>query len=121
MIEKLFEISVNVGDLAYPLAIEEEIRLRSRMLSLCGNEALKMVITVEGRKNGKFGSACRAITLPPGALLEGGDPVYRPMLDAFCKLWDREREDDRTEWLRFSISLMELDLFNPYKDVFEIK
>lgn len=121
MYEKAYEIAVDVADLAYPLQIEREIRLRSRLVAVCGKKAMRMVFTIEGRKNGKFGSACEFIDLPEGALLPDGEPVYRKMLDAFCKLWDREREDKNTEFLSFRISLMDYDVVDPYKDVFEIK
>ena len=121
MNEKSYEIAVDVADLAYPLEIERQIILRSRLVAVCGKEALRMVFTIEGRKKGRFGSACKFIDLPEGALLPDGDPVYYKMLEAFCKLWDREREDDRTEWLRFSVSLMVLDIFKQYKDVFNIQ
>lgn len=120
MNEKSYEIAVDIVDLAYPLAIEREIRLRSRLAPLSRNTDLRMVFKVEVRKNGGFGSACRVIDLPQGALLVDGDPVYRPMLDAFCKLWDREREDENTEILSFRISLMDYDVVDPYKDVFTI-
>jgi hypothetical protein len=90
MNEKVYEIAVDVADLAYPLQIEREIRLRSRLVAVCGKKAMRMAFTIEGRKNGKFGSACEFIDLPEGALLPDGEPVYRKMLDAFCKLWDRE-------------------------------
>lgn len=121
MNEKSYEIAVDIVDLVYPLQIEREIRLRSRLVAVCGNKAMRMAFTIEGSKNGKFGSACRVIELPPVALLAEGDPVYRPMLDAFCKLWDREREDKNTKFLSFRIALMDVDPVKPFKDVFEIK
>ena len=43
------------------------------------------------------------------------------MLDAFCKLWGREREDANTESISFRIALMDYDIVDPYKDVFTIK
>ena len=121
MNEKAYEIAVDVADLAYPLEIERQIRLRSRLVAVCGKKAMRMVFTIEGRKNGRFGSACEFIDLPEGALLPDGEPVYRKMLDAFCKLWDREREDANTEFISFRISLMDYDVVDPYKDVFTIK
>lgn len=121
MYEKAYEIAVDVADLAYPLQIEREICLRSRLVAVCGKKAMRMVFTIEGRKNGRFGSACKFIDLPEGALLPDGEHVYRGLLDAFCKLWDREREDANTESLHFRISLMDYDVVDPYKDVFTIK
>ena len=121
MNEKSYEINVDVVDLAYPLEIERQIRLRSRLVAVCGKKAMRMVFTLEGRKNGKFGSACEFIDLPEGALLLDGEPVYRKMLDAFCKLWDCEREDKNTEFLSFRIALMDYDIVDQYKDVFTIK
>ena len=121
MNEKVYEIAVDVADTQDPLQIEREIRLRSRLVAVCGKKAMRMAFTIEGRKNGKFGSACEFIDLPEGALLPDGEPVYRKMLDAFCKLWGREREDENTEILSFRISLMDYDVVDPYKDVFEIK
>lgn len=121
MNEKSYELNVDVVDLAYPLQIEREIRLRSRLVLVCGKKAMRMVFTIEGRKNGRFGSTCRAIDLPKGGLLPDSDLVYRGLLDAFCKLWDREREDANTEFLSFRISLMDYDVVDPYKDVFTIK
>jgi hypothetical protein len=121
MYEKSYEINVDVVDLAYPLQIEREIRLRSRLVSVCGKKAMRMAFTIEGRKNGRRGSACEFIDLPEGALLPDGDPVYRKMLEAFCNLWDREREDKNTEFLHFRIMLMDYDVVDPYKDVFTIK
>jgi len=121
MYEKAYEIAVDVADLAYPLQIEREIRLRSRLVAVCGKKAMRMVFTIEERKNGKFGSAYKFVDLPEGALLPDGEPVYRKMLDAFCKLWDREREDKNTEFLSFRILLMDYDVVDPYKDVFTIK
>ncbi len=121
MNEKSYELNVDVVDLAYPLQIEREIRLRSRLVLVCGKKAMRMVFTMEGRKNGRFGSTCRAIDLPEGGLLPDSDLVYRGLLDAFCKLWDREREDANTEFLSFRISLMDYDVVDPYKDVFTIK
>lgn len=121
MNEKVYEIAVDVADLAYPLQIEREICLRSRLVAVCGKKAMRMAFTIEGRKNGKFGSACRMIDLPQGTLLPDGEPVYRKMLDAFCKLWDREREDKNTEFLSFRIILMDYDVVDQYKDVFTIK
>nr|DAD84370.1 MAG TPA: hypothetical protein [Podoviridae sp. ctUS21] len=118
MNEKSYEINV---DLAYPLQIEREIRLRSRLVSVCGKKAMRMVFTIEGRKNGRCGSACEFIDLPEGALLPDGEPVYRKMLDAFCKLWDREREDANTEFISFRISLMDYDSEKQFTDVFNIK
>ena len=115
MNEKSYEINVDVVDLAYPLQIEREIRLRSRLVAVCGKKAMRMVFTIEGRKNGKFGSACEFIDLPDG------EPVYRKMFDAFCKLWDREREDKNTEFLSFRISLMDYDDVNRFVDVFTTK
>ena len=121
MNEKSYEINVDVEDLAYPLQIEREIRLRSRLVSVCGKKAMRMAFTIEGRKNGRCGSACEYIYLPEGALLPDGEPVYRKMLDAFCKLWDREREDENTEFLSFRISLMDYDSEKQFTDVFNIK
>lgn len=121
MNEKSYEINVDVVDLAYPLQIESEIRLRSRLVAVCGKKAMRMAFTIEGRKNGRCGSACEFIDMPEGALMPDGEPVYRKMLDAFCKLWDREREDKSTEFLSFRISLMDYDVVDPYKDVFTIK
>lgn len=121
MNEKAYEIAVDVADLAYPLEIERQIRLRSRLAMLSSKTDLRMTFIVEGRKNGKFGSACRMIDLPQGTLLPDGDPVFRSMLDAFCDLWWREREDKNTEFLSFRISLMDYDIVDQYKDVFTIK
>ena len=121
MNEKVYEIAVDVADLAYPLEIERQIRLRSRLVAVCGKKAMRMVFTNEGRKNGKFGSACEFIDLPEGALLPAGEPVYRKMLYAFCKLWDREREDANTEFISFRISLMDYDSEKQFTDVFNIK
>lgn len=121
MNEKSYEIAVDVADLAYPLEIERQIRLRSRLVAICGKKAMRMVFTIEGRKNGRFGSACEFIDLPEGALLPDGEPVYRKMLDAFCKLWDREREDENTEFISFRISLMDYDSEKQFTDVFNIK
>ena len=118
---EVYEIAVDVAGLAYPLEIERQIRLRSRLVAVCGKKAMRMAFTIEGRKNGKFGSACEFIDLPEGALLPDGEPVYRKMLDAFCKLWDREREDKNTEFLNFRIVLMDYDIVDQYKDVFTIK
>ena len=121
MNEKSYEFNVDVVDLAYPLEIERQIRLRSRLAMLSSKTDLRMTFIVEVRKNGKFGSACRMIDLPQGTLLPDGEPVYRKMLDAFCKLWDREREDKNTEFLSFRIALMDYDIVDQYKDVFTIK
>lgn len=121
MNEKSYEINVDVVDLAYPLEVERQIRLRSRLAMLSSKTDLRMTFIVEVRKNGKFGSACRMIDLPQGTLLPDGDPVFRSMLDAFCGLWWREREDKNTEFLSFRISLMAYDIVDQYKDVFTIK
>lgn len=121
MNKKSYEIAVDVADLAYPLQIEREIRLRSRLAMLSSKTDLRMTFTVEGRKNGRFGSANRAIDLPQGTLLPDGDPVFRSMLDAFCDLWWREREDENTEFISFRISLMDYDDVNCFVDVFTIK
>jgi hypothetical protein len=121
MNEKSYEINVDVVDLAHPLQIEREIRLHSRLVAVSGKKAMRMVFTIEGRKNGRFGSASEFIDLPEGALLPDGEPVYRKMLDAFCKLWDREREDANTEFISFRISLMDYDSEKQFTDVFNIK
>lgn len=121
MNEKLFGINVDIEDLTYPLAIEKEIRLRSRLAMLSGKTELRMVFVIEVKKDGRCGGASVVVDVPQGALLPDGDPVYRKTLEGFCNSWEREREDKRTEWLRFSVSLMELDTLNQYKDVFEIK
>jgi len=121
MNEKSYEIAVDVADLAYPLQIEREICLRSRLVAVCGKKAMRMVFTIEGRKNGHFGSACKFIDLPEGGLLPDSDLVYRGLLDAFCKLWDREREDENTEFISFRISLMDYDSEKQFTDVFNIK
>ena len=53
MNEKSYEINVDVVDLAYPLQIEREIKLRSRLVAVCGKKAMRMAFTIEGRKKGK--------------------------------------------------------------------
>lgn len=121
MNEKLFELSVNVGDLAYPLAIEKEIRLRSRLAMLSGQTELRMVFVIEVKKDGRCGGASVVVDVPQGALLPDGDPVYRKTLEGFCNSWEREREDKRTEWINFKIMLMDFDAVNQFKDVFTIK
>lgn len=50
MNEKVYEIAVDVADLAYPLQIEREIRLRSRLVAVCGKKAMRMAFTIEGEK-----------------------------------------------------------------------
>ena len=59
--EKSYDIAVDIVDLAYPLVIEREIRLRSRLVAGFGKEAKRMGFPIGGRKNGEFGSGCRKV------------------------------------------------------------
>lgn len=119
--EELHDLTDQPAQMTDAFTLEVFPDRRSRLVAVCGKKAMRMAFTIEGRKNGKFGSACEFIDLPEGALLPDGEPVYRKMLDAFCKLWDREREDKNTEFISFRISLMDYDVVDPYKDVFTIK
>lgn len=121
MNEKSFGINVDIEDLTYPLAIEKEIRLRSRLAMLSGKTELRMVFVIEVKKDGRCGGASVVVDVPQGALLPDGDPVYRKTLEGFCNSWERERKDKRTEWINFKIMLMDFDSVNQFKDVFTIK
>lgn len=55
MNEKSFGINVDLEDLTYPLAIEKEIRLRSRLAMLSGKTELRMVFVIEVKRDGRCG------------------------------------------------------------------
>lgn len=122
MNEKSYEINVDVVDRAYPLVIEREIRLRSRLAPSSHNTLLRMTMEIEGDYHGKgHGSIYHYIDLPKGALLPDSNLPYRPMLDAFCKAWERELQNDEAKNVTFKIVLLNYDVVDPYKDVFTIK
>lgn len=119
--EKSYEIAVDIVDLAYPLAIEREIRLRSRLAPSSRKTELRMAMEIEGDYHGKgHGSIYRYMDLPKGALLPDSNLPYRPMLDAFCKAWERELQNDEAKNVTFKIVLLNYDYEDPYKDVFKI-
>lgn len=122
MNEKSYEINVDVVDLAYPLQIESEIRLRSRLAPSSRSTSLRMAMEIEGDYLGKgHGSIYHYIDLPKGALLPDSSLPYRPMLDAFCKAWERELQNEEAKNVTFKIILLNYDYEDPYKDVFTIK
>lgn len=96
--EKSYKIAVDIVDLAYPLEIEREIKLRSRLAPSSRNTGLRIAMEIEGDYYGKgHGSIYHYLDLPKGALMPDGDPVYRPMLDAFCKAWERELQNEEAK------------------------
>lgn len=48
-----------------------------------------------------------------------GDPIYRKMLDAFCKEWEKQNKGGHK--LEFEIMLILNDGDNVFKDIFKVE
>lgn len=80
--EKVYKIAVNLDDILFPLQIEKEIKYRSRVALANKIRAVKMLFSIFGLVDGRFGRIERDLELPEKTLTPDGDPIYRRMLDA---------------------------------------
>lgn len=117
--EQVYTIAVVTADLLYLLTIEERMRLHSRVALANKSKPVKMMFDIFGLVDGKFGRIEREKELPEGTLKYGGDPVYRGLLDAFCKEWEKQNKAGNE--LSFQLTLMFKDGENIYKDIFKIE
>lgn len=119
MHEQVYKIAVNLNDVLYPLHIEQEIKLRSRVVLANKTKPLKMLFSIYGLVNGKFGRIERDLELPEKTFIPDGNPIYRKMLDAFCKEWEKQNKAGNK--LEFEIMLILNDGDNVFKDIFKVE
>ena len=117
--EQAYKIKVNLEDVLFPLHIEREIKLRSRVALANKTKPLKMLFSIHGLVDGRFGRIERDIELPEKTFVPDGNPIYRKMLDAFCKEW--EKQNKAGNQLEFEIMLILVVDDNIFKDIFKIK
>lgn len=117
--EQPYKIKVNLEDVLFPLHIEREIKLRSRVALANKTKPLKMLFSIYGLVNGRFGRIERYIELPEKTLQPDGDPIYRRMLDAFCKEWEKQIEQGHK--LEFDVMLILSNGDDVFKDIFKVE
>ena len=117
--EKVYKIAVNLDDILFPLQIEKEIKYRSRVALANKIRAVKMLFSIFGLVDGRFGRIERDLELPEKTLTPDGDPIYRRMLDAFCKEWEKQNKAGNK--LEFEIMLIFNDGDNVFKDIFKVE
>ena len=117
--EKVYKIAVNLDDILFSLQIEKEIKYRSRVALANKIRAVKMLFSIFGLVDGRFGRIERDLELPEKTLTPDGDPIYRRMLDAFCKEWERQRKGGNN--LDFEIMLILTQGDNVIRDIFKVE
>lgn len=117
--EQVYKIKVSLNDVLFPLHIEREIKLRSRVALANKTKPLKMLFSIHGLVDGRFGRAERDLELPEKTFVPDGNPIYRKMLDAFCKEWEKQIKQGNT--LEFEIMLILNDGDNIFKDIFKVE
>lgn len=115
--EQAYNIKVNLNDVLFPLHIEQEIKLHSRVALANKTKPLKMLFSIHGLVDGRWGRIERDIELPEKTFVPDGNPIYRKMLDAFCKEWKNKAGNQ----LEFEIMLILVVDDNIFKDIFRIK
>ena len=89
-------IKVDTRDAAFPLYIEQEIRLHCPcILTEC-----RMVLELQKKIGGRMGTIARFSDLPKGNFGDDGGFIHRPLLEAFCDKW---RADDE---VTFTITMI---------------
>lgn len=117
--EQAYNIKVNLNDVLFPLHIEREMKLRSRVALANKTKPLKMLFSIYGLVDGRFGRIERDIELPEKTLLLDGNPIHRRMLDLFCKEWEKQIKQGNK--LEFEIMLILNDGDNIFKDIFKVE
>ena len=117
--EQVYKIKVSLNDVLFPLQIEKEIKFRSRVVLANKTKPLKMLFSIHGLVDGRFGRAERDLEIPEKTFVPDGNPIYRKMLDAFCKEWEKHIEQGNK--LEFEIMLIFVVDDNIFKDIFKIK
>lgn len=117
--EKVHRIKVNLEDVLYPLHIDNEIKLHSRVVLANKTKPLKMLFSIYGLVEGKFGRIERDLELPEKTFSADGSPTHRRMLDAFCKEWEKQNKAGNK--LDFEIMLILNDGDNVFKDIFKVE
>lgn len=64
MHEQVYKIKVNLNDVLFPLHIEQEIKLRSRLALANKTKPLKMLFNIYGLVDGRSGRIERDLELP---------------------------------------------------------
>lgn len=119
MHEQVYKIKVNLNDVLFPLQLEKEIKLRSRVALANKTKPLKMLFSIYGLVGGRFGRIERDLELPEKTFVPEGDPIYRKMLDAFCKEWEKQNKIGNK--LEFEIMLILNEGDNVFKDIFKVE
>lgn len=117
--EKVHRIKVNLEDVLYPLHIDNEIKLHSRVVLANKTKPLKMLFSIFGLVEGKFGRIERDLELPEKTFSADGSPIHRKMLDAFCKEWEKQNKAGNK--LEFEIMLILNNGDNIFKDIFKVE
>lgn len=117
--EQVYNVKVDRNDVLYPLHIEKEIKLRSRVVLANKTKPLEMLFSIHGLVDGKFGRIERDIEIPEKTFTPDGDPIYRKMLDAFCKEWEKQHKAGNK--LEFEVMLNLNDGDNIFKDIFKVE
>ena len=117
--EQVYKIKVNLNDVLFPLHIEKEIKLRSRAALANKAKPLEMLFSIHGLVDGKYGRIERDIEIPEKTFAPEGDPIYRKMLDAFCKEWEKQIEQGNK--LEFEIMLIFNNGDNVFIDIFKVE
>lgn len=119
MHEQVYKIKVNLNDVLFPLQLEKEIKLRSRVALANKTKPLKMLFSIYGLVGGRFGRIERDLELPEKTFVPEGDPIYRKMLDAFCKEWEKQNKAGNK--LEFEIMLILNNVDDVFKDIFKVE
>ncbi len=119
MHEQVYKIKVNLNDILFPLQLEKEIKLRSRVALANKTKPLKMLFSICGLVGGRFGRIERDLELPEKTFVPEGDPIYRKMLDAFCKEWEKQNKAGNK--LEFEIMLILNNGDDVFKDIFKVE
>lgn len=117
--EQVYTIAVVTADVLYPLTIEERMRLHSRVALANRKNTVKMMFDIYGLVDGRFGRIKREMELPEGTLKAYGNPIYRGLLAAFCKEWEKQNKAGNK--LSFDLTLMYKDGENVFKDIFKVE
>lgn len=117
--EQVYKIKVNIEDVLYPLHIDNEIKLRSRVALANKTKPLVMLFSIHGLVDGKFGRIERDLELPEKTFAPDGNPIHRKMLDAFCKEWEKQNKAGNK--LEFEIMLILNDGDNVFIDIFKVE
>lgn len=117
--EQVYKIKVNIEDVLYPLHIDNEIKLRSRVALANKTKPIVMLFSIHGLVEGKFGRIERDLELPAKTFAPSGNPVYRRMLDTFCKELERQRKCGNN--LDFEIMLILTQGDNVIRDIFKVE